>query len=131
MNSTRMNWIAGGLFALLLAMPFPGCRKAEKPPSKGLTLQQMADLYAEAVLIRSTSDSLQAMAQIDSIMQSRGIRREQIEATIQKFRKDPSQWTLFLSLVEKKLENATSVKVVGGKAGKDTTAKRPIRPFAK
>ncbi len=116
---------------MLLAMPFPGCRKAEKPPSKGLTLQQMADLYAEAVLIRSTSDSLQAMAQIDSIMQSRGIRREQIEATIQKFRKDPSQWTLFLSLVEKKLENATSVKVVGGKAGKDTTAKRPIRPFPK
>ncbi len=118
------------MLALLLAMPLPGCRKAEQPPARGLTLQQIADVYAEAVLIRSVADSLQAMAQIDSMMRSRGITLEQIEATVEEFRKDQSKWLLFLSLVEKKLENATSVKAVGGKAGKDTTVRRPLNPFA-
>ncbi|MDQ7051441.1 MAG: hypothetical protein Q9P14_00525 [candidate division KSB1 bacterium] len=116
---------------VLLAMPLPGCRKVEQPPARGLTLQQIADVYAEAVLIRSVTDSLQAMARIDSMMRSRGITRDQIEATVEAFRKDPSKWLLFLSLVEKKLENATSVKVVGGKARKDTTARRSVNPFAK
>ncbi len=103
---------SGRLSAFLLMGLLWGC-KEKSPPQATLSLQQFADVYAEAVLIRAVMDSSAAAPKIDSLLQANQVTREALANTVEQYRGDPRKWSLFLSLVEKKLENATAMRISG------------------
>ncbi len=96
------------LIMLLFTAGF-GCRETGGTPP--LSLQEFADIYVQSVLWHAAMDSVQAQAKVDSMLQSRGITVDQLEATVQLYKEDPKRWNTFLVLVEKKLEDATSVRI--------------------
>lgn len=94
---------------LLCSCMLVGCKKQEAEPPVGM--ETFAQVYAEIVLQSQGLDSLENIARRDSILSAHGITPGELQAVVEAYQRDPEKWVDFFALVEKNLEEATSLKV--------------------
>ena len=110
------------LFLLALALLVSCQKKNEKPP---MPVQRFAKIYSDVVLVSQGLDSLAAREEVDSILAAEQVSRDQLRQVTAFFDKHPELWDEFFKIVEKNLEDSTSIKVRAEALGDSVQGKLP------
>jgi hypothetical protein len=106
------------LFVLLLSCQ----KKAEKPP---MPVERFAKIYSDVVLVTQGLDSLAAREKVDSVLAAEQVTRDQLRQVTAFFDTHPGLWENFFKIVEKNLEDSTSIKVHAEALGDTVRGKLP------
>jgi len=110
------------LFLLLLALMLSCQKKTEKSP---MAVERFAKIYSDVVLVTQGLDSLAAREKVDSILAKEQVTRDQLRKVTAFFDKHPQLWDDFFKIVEKTLEDSTSIKVRAEALGNKAEKKLP------
>lgn len=88
------------------------CKSSVQTDSPPMSMDEFAEIYVQAVILSQSTDSLQARAEVDSLLSARGISLADMEKIVTHYEQDQEEWRLFWALVVKKLEDATSAAAV-------------------
>lgn len=105
---------------LCLCLIVVSCRTSPEPPAP-ISMETLAELFTQAVILQASADSAAAQAALDSLFSAYGVTSRDVQATAAAYEREQQQWLLFWSLVTKKLEDQASGAVkTGSTAGKAT-----------
>ena len=92
----------------LMLLVLLACETPQPQQGSGLAMTEFAELYAQAVILHHSKDSLRAIQKVDSMLAARGVSHEMMEFAVAEYQQDQEQWQHFWTLVVKNLEAAAN-----------------------